>query len=140
MKIQKYLFLKFNNYKKRELNINDYLFVLSSILFGFVDPVTTYIGIEYFNAVESNPIILYLINSFGIIPALFISKLIALIIYFYLFYHTMYHYESLFSKLSLYQIRFIISLTFLFMAFFIVLLNSYQIFNSIFSISMFLYM
>lgn len=131
MKIRKYLFLKFENYKNRKLNMYDHIFLLSAILFGIVDPLTTYIGIEYFNAVESNPIILYLINSLGIIPALFISKFVALIIYFYLFYRTIYHYQNFFPQLSLNQIRFIISLTFLFVALFIVLFNSFQIFNSI---------
>lgn len=131
MKIRKYLFLKFENYKNRKLNMYDHIFLLSAILFGIVDPLTTYIGIKYFNAVESNPIILYLINSLGIIPALFISKFVALIIYFYLFYRTIYHYQNFFPQLSLNQIRFIISLTFLFVALFIVLFNSFQIFNSI---------
>lgn len=44
MKIRKYIFLRFKNYKNRKLNMYDHIFLLSAILFGIVDPLTTYIG------------------------------------------------------------------------------------------------
>jgi len=69
-----------------EIRNYDYYFVVGIFNFIVLDSVSTYLAITRLDAEEKNFIVKFLIDQFGLIGGLSVSKLIGFLIIFYAFY------------------------------------------------------
>lgn len=64
----------FNNDSILEIKISMFKIIILTYILNLIDGIQTYISVGFYNAVELNPIMVYIFNVFGILIGIIITK------------------------------------------------------------------